>query len=76
VTAVVNGTEIAGSQATAGTYTANVVVQISRSFIASFNAGEILKFQLTGTSTSCRIVSNTGFGNTRPGFSCTIIRLQ
>jgi len=76
VTAVVNGTEIAGSQATAGTYTANVVVQISRSFIASFNAGDILKFQLTGTSTSCRIVPNTGFGNTRPGFSCTIIRLQ
>jgi hypothetical protein len=76
VRAVVNGTEIAGSEAIAGTYTANMVVLLSKSFIASLNAGDILKFQLAGTSTTCRIVSITVAGTTSPSFSCTIIRLQ
>jgi len=74
--AVVNGTEIAGSQSTAVANTANQIVPISKSFIVSLNSGDILKFQLTGSSTVDRIVSNSGTGTTRPSFSCTIIRLQ
>ena len=74
--AVVNGTEIADSQSTAVADTANQIVPISKSFIASFNSGDVLKFQFAGSSTVDRIVSNSGLGTTRPSFSCTIIRLQ
>jgi hypothetical protein len=74
--AVVNGTEIADSQSSASADTASLVGPISKSFIASFSPGDILKFQLAGSSTSDRIVSSTGSGTTRPSFSCTIIRIQ
>lgn len=73
---VANGTEIPGSQATAFVNTANQVTPISRSFIASFSSGDTLKFQLAGTVTNDRLVSNTGAGTTRPSFSCTIVRIQ
>ena len=74
--AVLNGTEIADSQCTAVANTASQTVPISRSFIASFNSGDVLKFQFTGSGTIGRIVSNFGLGTTRPSFSCTIVRLQ
>jgi len=74
--AVVNGAEIPDSQSTAVVNTANQITPISKSFIAAFNAGDVLKFQLAGSSTVNRIVSNSGLGTTRPSFSCTIIPLQ
>ncbi len=74
--AVLNGTEIADSQSTAVANTASQTVPISKSFIASFNSGDVLKFQFSGSGTIGRIVSNTGLGTTRPSFSCTIIRIQ
>jgi hypothetical protein len=74
--AVVNGTEIPGSESTANVNTANLVVPISKSFICSFSSGGVLKFQLAGEGTADRLVSNTGTGTTQPSFSCTIMRLQ
>ena len=74
--AVLNGVEIAGSQSSANANTANLVVPLSKSFIASISSGGILKFQLTGSSVNDRLISNTGTGTTRPSFSCTIMRLQ
>ena len=72
----INGTEISDSQSTAVANTANQTVPISKSFIASFSAGDVLKFQLAGSGTIARIVPNFGLGTTRPSFSCTIIRIQ
>jgi hypothetical protein len=73
---VLNGAEIPGSQATANANTANLVVPIYQSFIASISSGGVLKFQLTGSSVNDRLISDTGTGTTRPSFSCTIMRLQ
>lgn len=74
--AVLNGTEIPGSQSAVNANTANLVVSISKSFIANVASGAVLKFQFTGSSTNDRLVSNAGTGTTRPSFSCTITRLQ
>jgi hypothetical protein len=76
VRAVDNGTEIPDSQSTAVANTASQTVPISKSFIASFNSGDVLQFQFTGSSTDDRLVSNFGLGTTRPSFSCTVIRIQ
>lgn len=71
-----NGTEIPDSQSTVVANTANQTVPISKSFIASFNSGDVLQFQFAGSSTDDRLVSNFGLGTTRPSFSCTIVRIQ
>ncbi len=74
--AVVNGTEIADSQSTTVVNTANQVAPVSKSLIANLSAGDVLKFQLAGNSTTDRLVSNTGLGTARPSFSFTIVRIQ
>ncbi|HTV40639.1 MAG TPA: hypothetical protein VMF08_08690 [Candidatus Sulfotelmatobacter sp.] len=76
VHAVDNGTEITDSQSTAVSNTTGQTTPISKSFIATFNAGDVLQFQFAGSSTDDRLVSNFGLGTTRPSFSCTIIRIQ
>ena len=79
--AVLGSTEIPGSQsATYGNKNAlaaadNLVVSLSTSFIASINAGDVLKFQLTGTDATS-LTSGTGDGTTKPSFSFTILRLK
>ena len=78
--AVSNGTEIPGSQvATFGHSSAlgsqDVVLPVSKSFIASLSAGDVLKFQFTGT-TGTGVAANNGSGTVRPAFSFTITRLQ
>ncbi len=74
--AVLNGFEIMGSQATANANTANLVISISKTFIANISSGAIVKFQLTGSSVNDRLIADTGVGSVRPSFSCTITRLQ
>lgn len=74
--ALANGTEIADSQCSAVANTANQTIPISKSFIASFNSGDVLQFQFAGSGTIGRLVSSYGLGTTRPSFSCTIIRIQ
>jgi hypothetical protein len=75
VRAVLNGTEIAGSQSSSIALTPPNKLMLSRSFIASFTAGDILKLQFTGSSTSDRLVNN-GSGTTLPSISMTVIRIQ
>ena len=76
VRAVVNGTEIAGSQATVDTDTLSQVLPISKSFIASINASDILKLQFAGGNLDNRLFGGNGLGNTRPSVSLTITRIQ
>jgi hypothetical protein len=74
--ATLNGTEIAGSQASADPEAANVTIPVSKSFLVSASAGATLKLQLTGTSVNNRIVAGNGAGTERPSISMTIIRIQ
>jgi hypothetical protein len=78
--AIVNGNEIAGSQSAAtlaaNTYSTAKPLPVSKSFIASFNSGDILRFQLTAPTVDYGILSGSGLGTVRPSFSCTIIHIQ
>jgi hypothetical protein len=47
---------------------------ISTSFLANFNNGDILQFQLAGTVAGSQITPN-GMGTTRPSISTTITRI-
>jgi hypothetical protein len=75
-----DGTEIAGSQSTVEPQSAppNGIAQpLSKSFIASFNSGDVIQFQITAsTSGSAEILGGTGAGTTLPDFSVTIIRVR
>lgn len=79
--AIVGSAEIVGSDAAvygkkpAATSADDIVMPVSASFIASFTAGNVLKFQITGAAGS-GLVSGTGYSTTRPSFSCTVIRLK
>jgi propanediol dehydratase large subunit len=59
----------------AATSADDLVLPVSASFIASFTAGNVLKFQITGAAGS-GLLPNTGYSTTRPSFSCTIMRLR
>jgi hypothetical protein len=74
--AVLNGTEIAGSQSATALTVANEPVSMSKSFIVSVAAANVLQFQFAGSSTSVQLVSGAGTGTTKPGFSVTIVRIQ
>jgi hypothetical protein len=76
VHATLNLTEIPGSQASVFLSTNSVqLATISRSFIASVNASDVLTLQVAGSSTSSRLTGN-GSGSTRPSVSMTITRIQ
>jgi hypothetical protein len=69
VRVMLNSVEIPGTHATATVSSLSEAASVSRSFIASFNASDILTLQLTGSGTGIRL-----FGT--PGISLTITRLQ
>jgi hypothetical protein len=78
VHAVLNGTEIAGSQSVSGPANSGLAIPLSKSFIARIPTANtnVLKLQFTGSSSSTRLLANTGVGTTRPSVSLTIIRIQ
>jgi hypothetical protein len=77
--AVLNGTEIAGSQSAASPVTAGLAIPIAKSFMVKIPTANtnVLKLQFTGSNTSNnRLISNIGQGTTKPSVSMTIIRIQ
>jgi hypothetical protein len=75
---LLNGAEIAGSQSVASPANSGLAIPASRSFIVKIPTANtnILKLQFTGSSSSNRLLANTGVGTTRPSVSLTIIRVQ
>ncbi len=73
--AALNSVEIPGSQAAVALATNVQIISLSRSFIASANAADVLTLQFTSSSTSGRL-TGTGSGTTRPGVTMTIVRIQ
>jgi len=69
------GAEIAGSESFA-TLTANQYGAISKSFLATFDAGDALQIQLSANSTSAGLAPSNGYSSVRPSISMTIIRIQ
>lgn len=69
VRAMQNSVEIPGTRALATLSSLSEAASVSRSFIASFNASDILTLQLTGSGTGIRLSGS-------PGISLTISRLQ
>src|SRR5215471_8610106 len=76
VHALLNGTEIAGSQSVAGPANSGLAVPLSKSFIVKIPTANtnVIKLQFTGSNSSNRLLANTGVGTTRPSVSLTIIR--
>lgn len=76
--AVDNGTEITASQSAITLENNNVPQPVSKSFIASFNSGDVLQFQFVSTTGSNKgeIVGGAGAGVVMPSFSCTITRIK
>jgi hypothetical protein len=73
---LLNGVEIAGSQASVLPANANLIAPMSKSFVAGMTAGDILKIQFTGSNASAQLIANSGNGTTRPSASVTIIKIQ
>jgi hypothetical protein len=70
--ATLNTAEISGSRALASVTAAPLasqVTSVSKSFIASFNAADVLTVQFTGSGTGVRLEGS-------PGISLTIVRIQ
>jgi hypothetical protein len=78
VHALLNGTEIAGSQSVAGPSTSALPVPLSKSFIVNIATANtnVIKLQFTGSNSNNRLLANSGVGTTRPSASLTIIRIQ
>jgi hypothetical protein len=73
--AVLNGTEIPGSQSSVSLATASLPTTLSKSFVVSVNTGGILQFQFAGSATTSEL-TGVGNGTTKPSIACTIIRIQ
>jgi hypothetical protein len=78
VHALLNGTEIAGSQSVSGLSNSGLPIPLSKSFIARIPTAStnVLKLQFTGSSSNNRLLAGSGVGNIRPSVSLTIIRIQ
>jgi len=75
--ALLNGTEIAGSQSVTAPGSANQAVPVSKSFIVKIPTSNtnLFKLQFAGSSVNNRL-SAAGLGTTRPSVSLTITRIQ
>jgi hypothetical protein len=74
--AVLNGVEIPGSQASTDLTTSFQTLCISKSFVASINALDVLKLQFAGSAFNDRLVAGNNWGSFQPSVSLTIIRIQ
>ena len=74
--AVLNGTEIPGSQSATGISAAGTPAVAAKSVLVMANASDSLKIQFTATTTSGALVINNGTGTARPSAALTIIRIQ
>lgn len=70
--AINNGAEIPGSQLTADYSTTNQTTTQSKTFIASFTQGDVIKFQYAGASTYCRLLAGDGIGTTKPSITVSL----
>lgn len=68
--------ETPGSESSAILSIANQPIVISKSFLATFVAGNAIKIQFAGSSTSAELVAGVGLATYQPSISCTIVRLQ
>lgn len=75
VRGTLNGTEIPGSQLSYDFVTNSQTITITKPFMASFVTGDVLKFQYTGGSTTCRIIANDGTGTTKASITVSIIKI-
>ena len=77
VHALLNGTEIAGSQSVSGP-NSGLATPLSKSFIVRIPTANtnVIKLQFTGSNSNNRLLANNGVGTTRPSVSLTIIRIQ
>jgi uncharacterized delta-60 repeat protein len=75
IRATLNSSEIPGSQLAYDFSTNFQTMSPSKSFMSSFNAGDVLKFQYTGGSTACRLIAGDGVGTTRASISVTIVQV-
>ena len=66
-----NSVEIAGSRSFVAITAVTQLFPVSRSFIVSINASDVLTLQFTGSSTSVRLSSGAG-----PAISMTVVRIQ
>jgi hypothetical protein len=78
VRAVLNGAEIAGSQAATSPASSGSALPVSKSFIIRIPTANtnVFKLQFTGSSVNNRLISNIGQGTTKPSVSVTIVRIQ
>ncbi len=68
--------EIPGSESLVILDTANRPLPVSKSFLASFIAGDALQIQFTGSNTSATLVAGNSTGTYQPCISCTIVRIR
>jgi hypothetical protein len=71
-----NGTEVLGSQSALELATTGTPLPVSRSFIALFNTGDVLRLQFAASNGSGRLEANFGSGSIRPSATITIIKIQ
>lgn len=75
VRATLNSIEIPGSQLSYDFVTNSQTISPSKTFIASFNAGDSLKFQYSAGSTACRMIAGDGNGTTRCSITVSMIQI-
>jgi hypothetical protein len=68
--------EITGSQSSVILPATQPTESVSKSFLITFQAGETLQIQFTGSSTTAELVGGNGAGNYKPCITMTIIRIQ
>jgi hypothetical protein len=78
---VANGNEVAGSECQDNLNKNSIPFSVSKTFIARFNAGDVVQFQWAGSfndNNNYWLMPNQGFGSTSstPSFSCSIVRIQ
>lgn len=73
---VKNGTEIPGSQQVIEYATNNQTMVQSKTLIATFTQGDVLKLQYGGSSTTCRLIAGDGIGSVRPSAAISVAQLS
>jgi hypothetical protein len=78
VRALLNGTEIAGSQSSTAPGSAGLAIPVSKSFLVRIPtpSTNVFKLQFTGSNVNNRLLANAGLGATRPSVSMAIVRIQ
>ena len=68
--------ETSGSESSVILSMANQPIVISKSFLATFAAGNAIQIQFTGSNTSAELIAGIGAATYQPSISLTIVRIQ